>query len=772
MKEAVMRSPRRFAILTFGIFAALIFATCNRAASQTVPGDLTGDGAVTIADATVALQIAIGIKSPSPQQLAAGDLNGDGKLSISEVTQILRAAVRIIKPEDLIQGPIVTTVVGDPVGFADGGPTVARFQDPEEVAVGPDGSIYVADVLNHSIRRIQPDGTTTTVAGTGLPGYKDGPAKQAQFNSPYGIAVDKSGVIYVADSLNRRIRKITPDGMVSTLAGAPEQRDGNFLPDVLDGPPTKARFAFPAGIDVDADGNVYVADFDANRIRKVAPDGTVTTLAGSGIAGFADGSAREARFNGPSGVAVDKNGTVYVADFYNHLIRAISPKGDVFTLSGNPEVDEEGNPLGGYEDGPADTARFDGPASISIGANGVLYVADYYNNRIRRVEKDGSVTTVAGTGNVGSADGPGAEASFYTPNGIEFANGVIYVADSGNDTIRRITSDGTVSTLAGVPSQGDVDGPAHQARLRAPEAIAFDSDGNLYIADAGNNKIRKLSTDGIVSTVAGTGAIGYKDGLARTAQFDLPTGLAVDDAGNIIVADRLNQRIRLITPDGTVSTLAGSESSGYKDGIGEGAMFFNPRNVTIAPNGSIVVIDTYNHRIRSVDYNGKVTTLAGSDPGYQNGPALSARFSFPQAAAFDPEGNLLITDGDNHLIRKLSKDGTVSLFAGAPAVTSGSPEPGFRDGQALEARFALPSGIVVDKNGNVYVADRYNHRIRKIDKDGNVTTIAGTGDVGFTDGPGKSARFRYPIGLAIGPDGALYVSDAGNSRIRKITGIR
>jgi sugar lactone lactonase YvrE len=414
-KEAVMGSPCRLAILIFGIFAALIFAVCNRAASQTVPGDLTGDGAVTIADATIALQIAVGIRSPSPQQLAAGDLNGDGKLSISEVTQILRAAVRLIKPEDLIQGPIVTTVVGDPIGFADGSPTVARFQDPEEVAVGPDGSIYVADVLNHSIRRIQPDGTTTTIAGTGLPGYKDGPAKQAQFNSPYGIAVDKSGVIYVADSLNRRIRKITPDGMVSTLAGAPEQRDGYFLPDVLDGPPTKARFAFPAGIDVDADGNVYVADFDANRIRKVAPDGTVTTLAGSGIAGFADGPAREARFNGPSGVAVDKNGTVYVADFYNHLIRAISPKGDVFTLSGNPEVDEEGNPLGGYEDGPSETARFDGPAGISIGANGVLYVADYYNNRIRRVERDGSVTTIAGTGKIGSADGPGAEASFYTP---------------------------------------------------------------------------------------------------------------------------------------------------------------------------------------------------------------------------------------------------------------------------------------------------------------------------------------------------------------------
>lgn len=756
----------------FLILLAVAALTCLPAGAQTVMGDLNGNGKVDVADANIALRLAVGVQTATPAQLAVGDVTGDGRIGVDDVQRILSAALGIISPDDLVPDVLVTTVVGDTSIYADGAASVARFSDPEAAAIAPDGSVYVADTGNNRIRRVAPDGTTTTVAGS-TAGFRDGPAAQALFNNPYGLAVDSQGVIYVADSSNRRIRKITPDGMVSTVAGAPDSVGGYFIPDFADGPANVAKFGFPAAVAVAPDGTLYVADYGANRVRKVAPDGTVSTIAGNGYVGFDDGKGADAKFAGPAGVAVSQSGTLYVADFGNHLIRAVAPDGTVTTFTGSPRLDQSGAPIGDYQDGPRGTARFNGPANLYLGPDGSLYVADANNNRIRKVASDGSVSTVAGDGEMGSQDGSADKARFNLPGGLAVApNGTIFVADSYNNSIRRISTDGAVSTFAGVSVTGSNDGPGNQARLFYPEAIAFDASGNLIIADSQNYKIRKLSPDGTVSTIAGDGTPGYADGDAATAEFALPTGVALDALGNIYVADRLNNMIRKITPAGQVSTVAGSKNSGFMDGDALQAQFDMPRNLAVRSDGAVVIADTYNHCIRLLDGKGQVSTIAGAgQAGYLNGLALNALFAYPQALAFDAKGNLLISDADNHMIRVLSPDGTVSTLAGDPATVNG-PEGAYLDGPWAEARFNLPSGMATDKSGNIYLADKLNNRIRKIGIDGRVTTVAGGDEATFADGPGRQARFWSPIALAFGPDGALYVSDSENHRIRKITRLR
>ena len=309
----------------------------------------------------------------------------------------------------------------------------------------------------------------TTLAGSGKRGYQNVPAGsriQAEFNSPSGVAVDSAGIVYVADSSNNRIRKILPDGAVSTLAGSGKG--------FADGLGVAARFSYPSGIAVDSAGVVYVADTQNHRIRKILPNGTVSTLAGS-IDGFADGVGAEARFSYPIGIAVDSAGVLYVADSNNNAIRKILPGGAVSTLAG------DGVEEGGFADGVGAEARFSYPSAIAVDRAGVVYVSDS-NARIRKILQDGTASTLAGSGNVGFADGVGAEARFSYPSGIAVDSaGVLYVTDSENNRIRKILPDGTVSTFVG-----------SDAELKEPQGIAIDSEGNFYVADTENHRIRKL----------------------------------------------------------------------------------------------------------------------------------------------------------------------------------------------------------------------------------------------------------------------------------------
>ncbi|MGL2963304.1 T9SS type A sorting domain-containing protein [Flavobacterium sp. RSB2_4_14] len=313
----------------------------------------------------------------------------------------------------------------------------------------------------------------------------------------------------------------------------------------------------------------------------------VTTLAGS-TSGFADGPGNVAQFNAPWGVATDAAGNVYVGDSSNHKIRKITPAGVVSTFAGSTQ---------GYTDDTGDAAQFNTPTGVATDATGNVYLGDLFNYNIRKIIQAAEVSTLAGS-TIGYADGPGDMAQFSAPWGVAIdAVGNVYVADISNDNIRKITPAGVVSTLAGF-GQGFADGIGAAAKFCQPRGVATDSAGNVYIADTCNSKIRKITPAGEVSTLAGSTA-GFADGTGATAQFNQPFGLTTDSAGNVYVADTLNNKIRKITPEGLVSTLAGS-TAGFADGTGATAKFDLPASVATDAAGNVYIADKNNHKIRKI----------------------------------------------------------------------------------------------------------------------------------------------------------------------------
>nr|WP_168723356.1 RICIN domain-containing protein [Streptomyces sp. SAT1]ANO41926.1 hypothetical protein A8713_032185 [Streptomyces sp. SAT1] len=334
-----------------------------------------------------------------------------------------------------------------------------------------------------------------TVAGAGAAGFSgdDEAAAAARLNRPYGIAVDSTGTVYVADYGNHRIRRITTDGRISTVAGT---GTAGFSGD--DGPAAQARLSWPRELAVDRSDVLYIADSGNHRIRKITPDGKISTVAGTGTAGFsADGSAATAaRLNGPYGVALDSTGTLYFSEYGNHRIRRMTADGKLGTVAGNGAAGFRG------DDGPAASAQLNGPHAVAVDSEDVLYVVDYGNHRVRKVTADGRISTVAGTGSAGfSGDGgPAASAKLKAPVGVAVdSTGAVYIADYGNHRVRKVTPDGRISTVAGTGAAGFAgdDGPAVSAQLNNPIAVATDCVDTLYVADFVNNRLRKIASPGL-----------------------------------------------------------------------------------------------------------------------------------------------------------------------------------------------------------------------------------------------------------------------------------
>lgn len=601
---------------------------------------------------------------------------------------------------------MTTTFAGSALESAsvDGTGTAARFVGANGVAVDRAGNVYVADTSGHTIRKITPLGSVTTLAGAaGESGFVDGNGNTARFKNPFGVAVDGSGNVYVADTLNSAVRIVSPGGAVRTLTDSTSTTNPVDFPDeiALDGlgniyvsDSQNSVFKItPAGISTviyqnvtdhqapgygkyrygmapDPAGNVYMTwgtPFDALSIVRIAADGTRATL------GLVSQHS--------TCLAVDGTGNIYVANPDSSTIQKLTSTGVTAAFAGTQ---------GGYgsTDGAGSVARFSFPKGAACDQTGNIYVADYNNNSIRKVSPSGVVSTLAGGQIVPIpvlTDGPGSTAQFSHPEGVAVdRDGNVYVTDSGYHVIRKITPGSIVSTFAGDPNRiGTSDGPATQAQFRGPAGIAVDQAGNLYVSDEQENTIRKISPTGTVTTLAGApGPFGSDDGTGSTARFFYPHGLAVDTAGNVYVADTNNCVIRKITPAGAVTTFAGTAGViGSADGVGPAAQFNAPYGITIDAQNNLYVTDSWNHSIRMITPTGVVTTLAGL-PGFPNNPHFSidgvgrdVRFtSYPTGIALDSAGNLFVVDTGNDIIRKGRPAGppNISLQPQSQAAANGS----------------------------------------------------------------------------------------------------
>ncbi|MFZ4797625.1 MAG: T9SS type A sorting domain-containing protein [Bacteroidia bacterium] len=672
----------------------------------------------------------------------------------------------------------ITTIAG---GLGDGG--LARntpFFSPDATAVDDSGNIYIIDQYKHRIRKVTAStGIVSTVAGNGLQGYAgDGSAAtSANLYVPTGIAIDDSGNIYISDSYNHRIRKVTAStGVISTVAGNGAQGSGG------DGSAaTSANLSRPSGVAVDGSGNIYIADRLNNKIRKVnASTGIISTVAGNGAQGSGgDGNvATSANLYFPTDVAVDSAGNIYIADANNNKIRKVNAStGIINTLAGN------GTQSYGGDGFTATSASLYNPTGVAIDGAGNIYIADETNHRIRKVTAStGIISTVAGNGTAayGGDDSAATSANLYFPSGVTVdSSGNIYIADANNNRIRKVTtSTGIISTVVG-NGRGAYGGDgsiATLANLYNPTGVSVDGLGNIYIADYGNHTIRKVTiSTGIISTVAGNGIGAYGgDGSAATsANLYNPTGVSVDGSGNIYIADNGNNRIRKITAStGIISTIAGNGAQG-SGGDGSAATLANlnkPFGLTVDGIGNIYIADQNNHRIRKVTAStGIISTVAGNGTGAyggDGGAATSANLYFPSGVAVDGSGNIYIADGINRIRKVTASTGIINRVAG-----NGTGAFGGDGSTAISASLNFPKGIALDVSGNIYIADYGNQRIRKVTvSTGIINTVAGNGILGFggDDSSATSAKLNYPTGIAIDGLGNIYIVDQSNNRIRKV----
>ena len=684
------------------------------------------------------------------------------------------AAVAGAQPAD---DRIIETFAGRPnFRDGDGGAAVtAQLRFPVGVALDGAGNLYIADRDNYRIRKVDSSGNISTVAGDGTLGVggDGGAATAAQVFSPSAVALDGAGNLYIAT--DHRIRKVNAAGVITTVAGNGTRGYGGD-----GGAATAAQLNLPLGVALDGAGNLYIADAFNNRIRKVNAAGVISTVAGDGTYGHGGdgGAAVAAQLDFPRGVALDSAGNLYIADTNNHRIRKVDAAARISTVAGDVI-----RGYGGYggDGGAALAANLSSPRGVALDGAGNLYIADTNNHRIRKVDAAGVISTVAGSGTAGySGDGGAAVAAqLYAPEGVAVdGSGNLYIADRGNDRIRKVDAAGVISTVAGSSTAGfsGDGGTATAAKLNFPAGVAPDGAGNLYIADSLNQRIRKVDAAGAISTVAGDGTRGFSGdgGTATAAKLNFPAGVAPDGAGNLYIADSLNQRIRKVDAAGAISTVAGDGTRGFggDGGAALAAQLDFPRGVALDGAGNLYIADSLNQRIRKVNAAGVITTVAGDGTegyGGDGDAALAAQLNRPFGVMPDGAGNLYIADTGNHRIRKVNAAGRISTVAGD--ATRGYGGYGGDGGAALAAQLNSPIGMALDGAGNLYIADAGNHLIRKVDTAGVITTVAGSGTAGFSGdgGAAVAAQLNSPAGMALDGAGNLYIADAGNHLIRRLT---
>ncbi|GEM_PF-788267 len=602
---------------------------------------------------------------------------------------------------------------------------------------------------------------TTTVAGSNR--LLDGqPAKTVPLRYPYGIAQDSAGNVYFADSDDNRIRKVDANGIISTVAGTGQ---AGFSGD--GGPAIKAELDSPQGVKLDGKGNLYIADYNNNRVRKIVlATGVITTIAGSDDYHYSgDGKIATSAGLDPFDIAVDSAGNVYVADYFNNRVRKVSATdGTISTIAGTG-VPGDGDNIA------ATQAALYGPRGISVDASGFVYFLDEVNNRIKRIDQaNNKISTVAGTGDFGygepqlDGDGGLATKAFLTfPYSTAIDSNGNLLITCVVEVWRVTLADGKIHFIAGSDSQGfGGDGGAPtSAKFLVPLYIAGAPNGDILLADVGNQRIRRIH-NGIIDTLAGTSIL---DNISATTAFlNDPDGLALDSKGNLVIADTGDSRIRYVAPSGTINALLGTGARG----TGNNQLYF-PSGTAFDAQGTMYIADTANNRVMRVPVGGSATVFAGGNGAGYSGDgkfAPQARLAAPSAVAADPAGNVYIADSDNFVIRMVDANQNISTFAG-----TGNPKATGDNNSAKNAGLSVYDLAIF--NGALYFSDILNSRIRKIDLSTKIiTTVAGIGTPGYSGDGGSplSAQLSLPLGIAFDAAGNLYIADAGNSVIRMVSG--
>jgi sugar lactone lactonase YvrE len=655
------------------------------------------------------------------------------------------------------KGSIVTVAggfLGDHRSALDG-----SFAFPDGVALDTAGNLYVADTDNCVIRVVNARGTVTTFAGTGFCGYSGdgGRATAAMLDNPSALAFDPQGNLLVTDTGNSRIRKIDGSGTITTIAG-----NGTFGYSGDGGPATQASLGAPRGIASDAAGSMYIADSSNFVIRLVDSAGTIHTVAGNHTSGHNgdNGPATAAQIGSPNGVAVDSSGNFYIADS-NNYIRKVDTTGTITTVAGTGFSGNTG------DGGPGTSAAIGFPQAVLASGN-VLYIGTSSSVWVLDLAT-GIIHLYAGAANANGYAGDGGLAvSAYFNNVAAFAldgSGNLLLADSENDRVREINSGSqVVSTIAGGSLGEGRRGVDASLNLNFGGHIATDSAGNLYIADTENNLIRKVSPKGVISTVAGVGTSGYTgdNGPATSAQLWRPTSVALDGAGNLFIADSGDGAIRKVDNAGTITSVQ-IHTTGFQFFL----LFSVLPSLALDSAGNLYVSDGL-WAVWKIDPAGNASIVAGTEfsigYGGDNGPATQAMLNLPTGVAVDTAGNLYIADWLNQRIRKVDTSGTITTFAGTGV------QGFFGDGgPAAAAQLSLPIDVATDAAGNVYIADWINARIRVVDASGTIQTIAGSGNFGYNGNKLPPLQTNlFPIGVTVDATGQIYFSDNSNYLVRVV----
>ena len=837
----------------------------------TLTATVVGVGTATIPTGTVTFE-------DGTATLGTGTLDGSGvaRLSLSSLSTGLHLLEAVYSGAGGFAGSdsvgIINTVAGtgSPGYAGNNGPaTRATLQIPQGVAFNAAGDMFIADSQNNVIREVNTSGIITTIAGTGISGYRgdNRPATAAELAYPTAIAFNAAGDMFITDSGNNVVRELNPSGIITTIAGT---RTSGYSGD--GGAATAATLNNPQGIVVNTAGDILIADSGNNVIREINQAGVITTIAGTGAVGNSGdgGPATAAELNFPVSIAFNLAGNLLIADTYNNEVRELNmTTGTITRIAGSPTA-MAGNSGDG---GPATSALLDNPFGLVVNAAGDVFFTDYLMNQVKEINTSGGIATVVGSvaGTMGySGDGGLATAATLSyPVGLSLnSSGNLFIVDLGNNVVREVSevfpltitqaattttlaasttaapygqdltftatvaspgntptgivnfydgstllgsaplngsgvatystnmlavgshtmaaefvgspdfapsdSAGIISTVAGtgVHGNGGV-GQATATELAYPTGVAFNAAGDMFIADCYNDVIREVTPAGVISTYAGTGTVGYTgdNGPASLAEFNYPTAIAFNAAGDMFIADMNNHVIREINTSGIITTVAGDGTSGNSgdSGPATAAELRGPESVAFNAAGDMFIADNGNNDIREVTPTGVITTFAGNGTaGYRGdgGPATSAELNGPIGLAVNAAGDLFIADHNNSVIREVTPAGTISTVAGNG--TGGYTGDG---GNATNAELSGPSGVTFNAAGDMFIVDSNDNVIREVTPGGTISTYAGTGTAGYTGdgGPATAATLNQPYTLTLSAAGDMFIADANNNVIRKVT---